>query len=77
MLGVLAEGGAELASSLLDAGLVDRVAFFLAPRLLGGRSRARPGGRRRSPCFRSAVGLREVTTRRVGEDLLVEADVAA
>jgi diaminohydroxyphosphoribosylaminopyrimidine deaminase/5-amino-6-(5-phosphoribosylamino)uracil reductase len=76
VLGVLAEGGAELASALLDAGLVDRVAFFLAPRLLGGRSAPGPvGGAGRA--LEAAVGLVDLTTRRVGEDLLVEADVAA
>jgi diaminohydroxyphosphoribosylaminopyrimidine deaminase/5-amino-6-(5-phosphoribosylamino)uracil reductase len=75
VLGVLAEGGAELASSLLDAGLVDRVAFFLAPRLLGGRSAPGPVGGAGRP-LQAAVGLRDVTTRRIGEDLLVEADVA-
>ncbi len=32
---VLAEGGAAVATSLLRAGAVDRVAFFLAPRLYG------------------------------------------
>jgi diaminohydroxyphosphoribosylaminopyrimidine deaminase/5-amino-6-(5-phosphoribosylamino)uracil reductase len=33
---VLAEGGAMLAAALLRAGLVDRLAWFHAPRLLGG-----------------------------------------
>ncbi len=33
---ILAEGGARLAGALLEAGLVDRLAWFHAPRLLGG-----------------------------------------
>ncbi len=33
---LLAEGGAELAAGLLKAGLVDRLAWFRAPSLLGG-----------------------------------------
>ena len=44
MLAVLAEGGGELGAALLDAGLVDRVAFFVAPRLLGGRTAPGPVG---------------------------------
>jgi diaminohydroxyphosphoribosylaminopyrimidine deaminase/5-amino-6-(5-phosphoribosylamino)uracil reductase len=38
---VLCEGGAELAGSLLAAGLVDEMHVFIAPRLLG--PRGRPG----------------------------------
>jgi diaminohydroxyphosphoribosylaminopyrimidine deaminase/5-amino-6-(5-phosphoribosylamino)uracil reductase len=34
-ISVLSEGGAAVASSLLNLGLVDRVAFFVAPRLYG------------------------------------------
>ena len=75
VLGVLVEGGAELAGGLLDAGLVDRVAFFVAPRLLGGRSAPGPvGGSGRA--LKAAVSLSGVTCRPVGEDLLVEGDVA-
>src|SRR5262249_10959023 len=38
VIAVLAEGGGELGGALVEARLVDRAAFFLAPRLLG-----RPG----------------------------------
>jgi diaminohydroxyphosphoribosylaminopyrimidine deaminase/5-amino-6-(5-phosphoribosylamino)uracil reductase len=74
VIAVLAEGGAELGGALADAGLVDRVAFFVAPRLLGGRDAPGAlGGRGRS--LKDALQLAAVTTRRLGEDLLVEADV--
>lgn len=71
---VLVEGGGEVHAAFLDLGLVDRVAIFLAPRLLGGR--AAPGivggaGR----LLAEAVRLGPLTVRGVGEDLLVEADV--
>jgi diaminohydroxyphosphoribosylaminopyrimidine deaminase/5-amino-6-(5-phosphoribosylamino)uracil reductase len=72
---VLAEGGAEIGAGLLDAGLVDRVAFFVAPRLLGGRSAPGPlGGVGRA--LKEAVTLTGLTYRPIGEDLLIEADVA-
>ena len=34
---LLVEGGAELAGAMVEAGAVDRVAWFLAPLLIGGR----------------------------------------
>jgi diaminohydroxyphosphoribosylaminopyrimidine deaminase/5-amino-6-(5-phosphoribosylamino)uracil reductase len=34
---VLVEGGAAVAGNLIDAGLVDKVTFFLAPVIIGGR----------------------------------------
>ena len=35
MVNVLIEGGAHLAGAALDAGVVDRVAFFVAPKVIG------------------------------------------
>ena len=71
MLAVLAEGGGELGAALLDAGLVDRVAFFVAPRLLGGRTAPGPvGGVGRA--LKEAVRFSGLTHRQIGEDLLVE-----
>ena len=35
LISVLSEGGAAVATSLLESGLVDRVAFFMTPRLYG------------------------------------------
>jgi diaminohydroxyphosphoribosylaminopyrimidine deaminase/5-amino-6-(5-phosphoribosylamino)uracil reductase len=75
LLSVLAEGGPRLATSLLNAGLVDRVAFFIAPRIYGsGGTEAlaelRPewsSGRWR---------LESASWREAGRDLLFEADVA-
>jgi len=73
---VLIEGGGELIASALAARVVDRVALFVAPILMGGR-RAVPavgGAGSRSPA--SAVRLVEVVTTRVGPDLLIEGSVA-
>ncbi|HWC02558.1 MAG TPA: bifunctional diaminohydroxyphosphoribosylaminopyrimidine deaminase/5-amino-6-(5-phosphoribosylamino)uracil reductase RibD [Methylomirabilota bacterium] len=74
VIAVLAEGGAEIGGALAEAGLVDRVAFFVAPRLLGGREAPGPLGGRGRP-LKEALSLTDVVTRRLGEDLLVEAEV--
>ena len=73
-IAVLVEGGGELGGALAEAGLVDRVAFFVAPRLLGGAEAPGPLGGRGRP-LKEALPLVDVATRRLGDDLLVEADV--
>jgi diaminohydroxyphosphoribosylaminopyrimidine deaminase/5-amino-6-(5-phosphoribosylamino)uracil reductase len=74
VVAVLVEGGGELAAGLLDAGLVDRVAFFVAPRLLGGRTAPGPvGGVGRA--LKEALSVTGLSYRTIGEDLLIEGDV--
>ncbi len=66
---VLAEGGAEVARSLLEAGQVDRLLLFLAPKLAGGGLSWLPG---KGPArMTDALAVRDLTVRRVGRDLLV------
>jgi diaminohydroxyphosphoribosylaminopyrimidine deaminase/5-amino-6-(5-phosphoribosylamino)uracil reductase len=72
---VLLEGGGEVHAAFLDAGVVDRVALFVAPLLLGGREAPGVvGGAGRE--LKSAVRLGPMSARLVGPDLLIEADVA-
>ena len=71
---VLLEGGGETHDAFLEAGVVDRVALFLAPMLLGGRQAPGVlGGNGRE--LKSAVRLGPVSVTTLGDDLLLEADV--
>ncbi len=70
---VLHEGGAHLAGAALKAGIVDRVAFFIAPKLLGDGLAAIEG--LVAPTMRSAIALNNLTAQKVGNDWLIEADV--
>jgi diaminohydroxyphosphoribosylaminopyrimidine deaminase / 5-amino-6-(5-phosphoribosylamino)uracil reductase len=73
IVGLLVEGGATLAGALADAGWVDRVMRYVAPRVIGG-DRA-PGPLRGDGVERLAdarvLAFRHV--RRLGDDLLIEA----
>lgn len=66
---VLVEGGSDTARSFLDAGLVDRVHLFLAPRLLGGRDAVPMVGGASPERMDEAWGLEELEVERVGPDL--------
>jgi diaminohydroxyphosphoribosylaminopyrimidine deaminase/5-amino-6-(5-phosphoribosylamino)uracil reductase len=71
---ILLEGGAHLAGAALAAGIVDRVAFFISPRLLGGGLPAVEGLISRS--VRNSIRLGELRATPVGADLLIEAEIA-
>jgi diaminohydroxyphosphoribosylaminopyrimidine deaminase/5-amino-6-(5-phosphoribosylamino)uracil reductase len=69
---LLVEGGATVHGAFIAAGLVDRVALFVAPRLAGGGVpiAAGPG----LP-IAGALRLGPLSARAVGEDLLITGDV--
>ncbi|MDE2290736.1 MAG: dihydrofolate reductase family protein, partial [Elusimicrobia bacterium] len=67
------EGGSAVHSAFLDAGLVDEVRLFLAPRLVGGAGRSFYEGRGRT--LSRALTLERVSVRRAGPDLLVSGTV--
>ena len=70
---LLVEGGAVVHGAFVDARLVDRVALFLAPRLLGaGVPIAAGAGKTPLP---RALRLGPLTARPVGADVLVTGDV--
>jgi diaminohydroxyphosphoribosylaminopyrimidine deaminase/5-amino-6-(5-phosphoribosylamino)uracil reductase len=69
---VLVEGGARVHGAFIAAGLVDRVVLFVAPRLLGGGVPIATGGRR---AIAAALHLGPTVVKRVGEDLMLTADV--
>ncbi len=72
---VLLEAGSELTGAFVQAGLVDRVAAFVAPKLLGGADAPAPAG---GPglALADALRLTDMTVRPLGQDWLLEANVA-
>lgn len=71
---LLLEGGATLNHAMLHASLVDRVMFFLAPKLIGGQGRgvfAGPGVARLGEAF----ALDELRARMIEGDILIEGEV--
>jgi len=69
---VLVEGGATLSATLLRRRLVDKVLFFVAPKIIGGDGISVVG-----TCgvetMEQAINLRDVVGQRLGQDFLFEA----
>lgn len=72
---VLIEGGGETAASALESGEVDEIYFFIAPLLIGGREAKTPFEGKGFGKLKEALRLTEVTTKKIGNDLLVNARV--
>ncbi len=69
---ILLEGGGEVIAAFAQQQLIDRVLAFVAPKLVGGRSAPSPIGGDGSPMMADAIPLRDVQTRLVGSDILIE-----
>lgn len=68
---LLVEGGGELAAICLNAGIVDKVAFFIAPKILGGRNSRPVVGGENPHSLSDAYQLRDTKTQKAGDDLLI------
>ena len=72
MMSVLVEGGSQINGSFLDEGLVDKLLLFLSPKLIGDRRALGIFDGKGAGTLREAAVLRELRTRRIGEDILIE-----
>jgi diaminohydroxyphosphoribosylaminopyrimidine deaminase/5-amino-6-(5-phosphoribosylamino)uracil reductase len=70
---LVVEGGGEVNASFLLKGLAHRIAFFYAPRVLGGRDAVKAVGGDGARNLAEIITLREVEHRRLGPDLLLTA----
>lgn len=72
---VLLEGGGTLNWTMLEAGLVQKVQAYIAPKLLGGAGAKSPVGGQGAPDPDSGVFLKNSVITRLGEDFLIESEV--
>jgi diaminohydroxyphosphoribosylaminopyrimidine deaminase/5-amino-6-(5-phosphoribosylamino)uracil reductase len=73
---LLVEGGGEVNASFLLGGFVHGVAFFYAPKILGGRDSLKAVAGKGAKNLAGALQLREVEWKQFGPDLLMTALVA-
>ena len=66
--GLLVEGGSRVAGEFLRQGLVNKASFLIAPLILGGDALAAVGGEG-APTVAEATRLRDIETRRHGDDV--------
>ncbi|MBI4689347.1 MAG: bifunctional diaminohydroxyphosphoribosylaminopyrimidine deaminase/5-amino-6-(5-phosphoribosylamino)uracil reductase RibD [Nitrospirae bacterium] len=69
---VLIEGGSSLNAHAFEDSIVDKVMFFISPKIIGGRDSFPAVGGRSFRRLADAYQLKDVKVKRVGEDILVE-----
>ena len=74
---LLVEGGGEVNASFLLGGLAQRVSFFYAPKILGGRDSRKAVAGEGARSLAEVIRLRDVEWKRLGPDLLLTARVAS
>lgn len=69
---VLIEGGAGVHSSAIGAGLVDKAAWFIAPKIIGGTTAPGPVGGTGADDPSGAAALERIRVKRLEPDILLE-----
>jgi diaminohydroxyphosphoribosylaminopyrimidine deaminase/5-amino-6-(5-phosphoribosylamino)uracil reductase len=70
VMSVFIEGGSQTLGSFFDAKLVDKVYFFIAPKIIGGKS-ALPSVGGKGFASPDDVWLDDMRVQKIGEDVLV------
>ncbi len=70
---LLVEGGGQVNASFFDQQLVQAVAFYYAPKVLGGEHSRRAVSGKGAQTIQEAIRLQNVTWKKVGQDLVMQA----
>jgi diaminohydroxyphosphoribosylaminopyrimidine deaminase/5-amino-6-(5-phosphoribosylamino)uracil reductase len=77
MMSLLVEGGSQINGTFLDEGLIDKLLFFVSPKLIGDPQALGIFGGKGVSSLKEVIILRELRTRRIGEDILFEGYLGA
>jgi diaminohydroxyphosphoribosylaminopyrimidine deaminase/5-amino-6-(5-phosphoribosylamino)uracil reductase len=72
VMSLLVEGGSQVNGSFLDEGLIDKVLLFFSPKLMGDHQAPGIFGGKGISNLQEAIALKEMKTKKVGEDILIE-----
>ncbi|MGN0033419.1 MAG: bifunctional diaminohydroxyphosphoribosylaminopyrimidine deaminase/5-amino-6-(5-phosphoribosylamino)uracil reductase RibD [Candidatus Limimorpha sp.] len=68
---LLLEGGGTLNASFLEAGCVDEVYCFIAPKIIGGKTALSPVSGHGIEKMSNAIALSDISVKRIGDDTLI------
>jgi len=72
MMSLLVEGGSHINGSFLDQGLIDKILFFLSPRLIGDPLAPGIFSGAGVASLKETIPVKDLRVRKIGDDILVE-----
>ncbi len=72
---IIVEGGGMLVGSLFDEGLVDKILFFISPKIIGGKDAISSVMGKGVLRVDDAIKIKDIKLRHFGEDILIEGRV--
>lgn len=69
---LMIEGGAEVNASALKSNIVDRVVFFIAPKIIGGKNATGAIMGNGIRYLKDAVSIKETSVKKLGNDFMLE-----
>jgi diaminohydroxyphosphoribosylaminopyrimidine deaminase/5-amino-6-(5-phosphoribosylamino)uracil reductase len=69
---ILIEGGGNTNARALSAGIVDKVTFFISPKIIGGGNAPTPVEGEGIDSLAKAIKLKDVSAEKIGDDLLLQ-----
>ena len=76
-MSLLVEGGGQVNAAFFEQRLAQAVAFYYAPKILGGEQSRKAVGGKGAQSLQEAVQLEDVRWKNVGQDLVMQAWVAS
>ena len=71
IVSLLVEGGSQISASFLFSGLVDKILYFIAPKIIGGEKAASVVGGKAVAKVADGIVIKERQISNVGDDLLI------
>lgn len=72
---IMVEGGSSLNSYCLNNGIVDKILFFIAPKIIGGKDSITAVGGKSFRKLKDAFRVRDISIRQIGDDILIEGHI--
>ena len=72
IISVMIEGGSEISASALSDKVVDKVMFFVAPKIIGGIDAVGSVGGKSPALLKNAFELKSIEAQKIGPDILIE-----
>ena len=72
---VMIEGGSSVNASALSSGIVDKVMFFITPKIIGGSDAVSSVGGKSPSLLKNALTLKDVQMTKIGKDILFTASL--